>query len=124
MMFACFIIFCFILILSYIWILLDFDEVLSTKSCTFFKGWNQVLGSIAGFKFCTHLNDTDAHLVEDSPRMVEHADRITTNVSMSTSHVSVLVPLVLMGDVPADSMVSATMLGSQLGVKGLCTSVD
>ncbi|KAI7812302.1 insulin-like growth factor-binding protein 3 receptor, partial [Triplophysa rosa] len=81
-------------------------------------GWNQVLGSIAGFQFCTHLNDTDAHLEEDSPRMVEHAHRITTNVSMSTSHVSVLVPLVLMGNVPADSVVSATMLGSQLGVKG------
>lgn len=88
--------------------------------------WNQVLGSIAGFKFCTHLNDTDAHLEEDSPRMVEHADRITTNVSMSTSHVSVLVPLVLMGDVPADSVISATMLGSQLGVKGAAakTSVN
>lgn len=104
---------------SFIWFLLYFFKVvLSDKSCTFFKDWNQVLGSIAGFKFCTHLNDTDAHVEEDSPRMVEHADRITTNVSLSTSHVSVLVPLVLMGDVPADSVISTTMLGSQLGVKG------
>lgn len=80
--------------------------------------WNQVLGSIAGFSFCTHLNDTDAHLEEDSPRMVEHADTITTNVSMNTSHVSLLVPLVITGEIRSDSVISTTMLGSQLGMKG------
>ncbi|XP_051739775.1 transmembrane protein 248 [Ctenopharyngodon idella] len=78
--------------------------------------WNGVLGSIAGFKFCTHLNDTDAQLEEDSPRMVEHADR--TNISTSTAHVSLQVPLVFIGDVPDDTVISATMLGSQLGMKG------
>ncbi|XP_067292416.1 transmembrane protein 248 [Pseudorasbora parva] len=79
--------------------------------------WNEVLGSIAGFKFCTHLNDTDASLVEDSPRMVKHADR--TNISTSTAHVSLLVPLEFVGDVPDDPVISATMLGSQLGMKGV-----
>ncbi|XP_077066176.1 transmembrane protein 248 [Siphateles boraxobius] len=86
--------------------------------------WNVVLGSIAGFQFCTHVNDTNAPLEEDSPRMVEHADR--TNISMSTSHVSLLVPLVFIGDVPDDTVISATMLGSQLGIKGAAgkTSVN
>ncbi|KAG1957618.1 transmembrane protein [Pimephales promelas] len=78
--------------------------------------WNGVLGAIAGFQFCTHVNDTDAPLQEDSPRMVEHAD--TTNISTSTSHVSLLVPLVFTGDVPDETVISATMLGSQLGIKG------
>ncbi|XP_051979007.1 transmembrane protein 248 [Xyrauchen texanus] len=88
--------------------------------------WNQVLGSIAGFKFCTHLNDTDAQLEEDSPRMVEHVDRTAANVSTRTTHVSLLVPLVLIGDVPTDSIISATMLGGQLGMKGAAakTSVN
>ncbi|KTF75813.1 hypothetical protein cypCar_00050437 [Cyprinus carpio] len=81
--------------------------------------WNRVLGSIAGFKFCTHLNDTDAPLEEDSPRMVEHSDR--TNISTSSAHVSLLVPLVFIGDVPDNTAISATMLGSQMGMKGLCT---
>ncbi|XP_051546042.1 transmembrane protein 248-like isoform X2 [Myxocyprinus asiaticus] len=87
--------------------------------------WNQVLGSVAGFKFCTNLNDT-AQLEEDSPRMVEHADRTAANVSMSTTHVSFQVPLVLLGDVPAESIICATMLGSQLGMKGAAakTSVN
>lgn len=78
--------------------------------------WNRVLGSIAGFKFCTHLNDTDAPLEEDSPRMVEHSDR--TNISTSSAHVSLLVPLVFIGDVPDNTAISATMLGSQMGMKG------
>ncbi|XP_073688306.1 transmembrane protein 248-like [Garra rufa] len=78
--------------------------------------WNEVLGSIAGFKFCTHLNDTDAPPEEDSPRMVEHSDR--TNISTSSAHVSLLVPLAFIGDVPDNTVISATMLGSQLGMKG------
>lgn len=78
--------------------------------------WNLVLGSIAGFKFCTHLNDTDASLEEESPRMVEHSDR--TNISTSSAHVSLLVPLVFIGDVPENTAISATMLGSQMGMKG------
>uniref|UniRef100_A0A671NZQ4 Zgc:158398 n=1 Tax=Sinocyclocheilus anshuiensis TaxID=1608454 RepID=A0A671NZQ4_9TELE len=78
--------------------------------------WNRVLGSVAGFKFCTHLNDTDAPLEEDSPRMVEHSDR--TNISTSSAHVSLLVPLAFIGDVPDNTAISATMLGSQLGMKG------
>lgn len=78
--------------------------------------WNRVLGAIAGFKFCTHLNDTDAPLEEESPRMVEHSDR--TNISTSSAHVSLLVPLAFIGDVPDHTAISATMLGSQMGMKG------
>ncbi|XP_043083854.1 transmembrane protein 248 [Puntigrus tetrazona] len=78
--------------------------------------WNRVLGSIAGFKFCTHLNDTNAPKEEDSPRMVEHSDK--TNISTSSAHVSLLVPLAFIGDVPDNTAISATMLGSQMGMKG------
>uniref|UniRef100_A0A672N898 Transmembrane protein 248-like n=1 Tax=Sinocyclocheilus grahami TaxID=75366 RepID=A0A672N898_SINGR len=84
--------------------------------------WNRVLGSIAGFKFCTHLNDTDAPLEEDSPRMVEHSDR--TNISTSSAHVSLLVPLAFTGDVPDNTAISATMLGSQMGMKGFSSTVS
>ncbi|KAK2866856.1 hypothetical protein QQF64_022489 [Cirrhinus molitorella] len=78
--------------------------------------WNRVLGAIAGFKFCPHLNDTDAPPEEDSPRMVEHSDR--TNISTSSVRVSLLVPLAFIGDFPDKTVISATMSGSQLGMKG------
>ncbi len=53
--------------------------------------------------------------------MVEHSDR--TNISTSSAHVSLLVPLAFIGDVPDHTAISATMLGSQLGMKGLCMTV-
>lgn len=78
--------------------------------------WNRVLGSVASFKFCTHLNDSDLPLEEDSPPMVEHKDQ--TNISTRTTHVSLLVPLVFTGDVPDEAGISVTVMGSQLGMKG------
>ncbi len=53
--------------------------------------------------------------------MVEHSDR--TNISTSSAHVSLLVPLAFIGDVPDHTDISATMLGSQMGMKGLCMTV-
>ncbi len=53
--------------------------------------------------------------------MVEHSDR--TNISTSSAHVSLLVPLAFIGDVPDHTAISATMLGSQMGMKGLCMTV-
>ncbi len=53
--------------------------------------------------------------------MVEHSDR--TNISTSSAHVSLLVPLAFIGDVPDNTAISATMLGSQMGMKGLCMTL-
>ncbi|XP_056308279.1 transmembrane protein 248 [Danio aesculapii] len=78
--------------------------------------WNRVLGSVASFKFCTHLNDSDLLPEEDSPPMVEH--KVQTNISTRTTHVSLLVPLVFTGDVPDGAGISVTVMGSQLGMKG------
>ncbi|XP_017554893.1 transmembrane protein 248 isoform X1 [Pygocentrus nattereri] len=86
--------------------------------------WNQMLGSLASLKFCTHLNSTEilsGEQDEDSPRLLDHGDGSITNTSQKTKgvvHVSLLVPLVLIGDEPNPNSISATLLGSQLGLKG------
>ncbi|XP_066525406.1 transmembrane protein 248 isoform X2 [Hoplias malabaricus] len=86
--------------------------------------WNQMLGSILGLKFCTHLNSTDIlnrKQVEDSPPLLNHEDGSVTNTSQKakeTVTLSLLVPLVRIGGEPNHNSISATLHGYQLGLKG------
>lgn len=84
-----------------------------------------MLRSIASLKFCTHLNNTaslSGKQEEDSPPLLYHGDKSTTNASQKTTEVVqvfLLVPMVHFGDEPNYNSFSATLLGSQLGLRGV-----
>ncbi|XP_072528130.1 insulin-like growth factor-binding protein 3 receptor [Salminus brasiliensis] len=86
--------------------------------------WNQILGSLASLKFCTHVNSTEllrGKQEEESRLLVDHGEGSITNVSQDARevvHVALLVPLVRSGDEPSHASISATLLGSQLGLYG------
>ncbi|KAF4081465.1 hypothetical protein AMELA_G00161520 [Ameiurus melas] len=85
--------------------------------------WNQMLGSLADLKFCTQLNNTDL-LNEtpdmNSPRLLDHADELINNIQQKSEIKSMflLVPLMRVGDDFEHNSISATLLGSQLGLEG------
>ncbi|XP_017341021.1 transmembrane protein 248 [Ictalurus punctatus] len=85
--------------------------------------WNQMLGSLADLKFCTQLNDTDLLNEKpdtNSPRLLDHADELINNIQQKSEIKSMflLVPLMHVGDDFEHSSISATLLGSQLGLEG------
>ncbi|XP_076863246.1 transmembrane protein 248 isoform X2 [Brachyhypopomus gauderio] len=86
--------------------------------------WNQMLTSLASLTFCAQLNSTEllnARQEIDSPPLLDHADVANTNTSQKTmgvTRVSLLVPLVLLRDVRRQTSISATIFGSQLGLRG------
>lgn len=94
--------------------------------CVFFQDWNQMLGSLAYLKFCTQLNDTDLLNNKpdmNSPPLLDHADVLINNTQQESEVISMflLVPLMHVGDYLDHNSISATLLGSQLGLKGMYT---
>lgn len=87
--------------------------------------WDQILGSIASLRFCTDVNSTEflgGKQEDESPLLLDHGVDSISNASQNTRgvvHVSFLVPLVCIGDDPCYNSISATLLGSQLGLKGV-----
>ncbi|TRY97008.1 hypothetical protein DNTS_001435 [Danionella cerebrum] len=81
--------------------------------------WNGVLGSLAALKFCKHLNESDTNLKEEEIpfQMINHDDQIS--ITTSAAQVSLLVPLGFKGDVPDKMNISTTLMGRQLGMKGI-----
>lgn len=85
-----------------------------------------MLGSLADLKFCTQLNDTDLLNEKpdtNSPRLLDHADELINNIQQKSEIKSMflLVPLMHVGDDFEHSSISATLLGSQLGLEGMYT---
>ncbi|XP_026856795.1 transmembrane protein 248 isoform X2 [Electrophorus electricus] len=86
--------------------------------------WNQMLTSFASLMFCTQLNNTEllnGKQEINSPPLLDHADVEITNTSsknMGVTNVALLVPLVHIRDIGKQSTISATLLGSQLGLRG------
>ncbi|XP_049330494.1 transmembrane protein 248 [Astyanax mexicanus] len=87
--------------------------------------WNQILGSIASLRYCTDVNNTDllgGKQEDESPLLLDHGVGTFSNASQDTRgvvHVSLLVPLVCTENDPSHNSISATLLGSQLGLKGV-----
>lgn len=91
-----------------------------------FQDWNQMLGSLADLKFCTQLNDTDLLNKKpdiNSPPLLVHADELIPNTQQKSEIISLflLVPVMHVGDDLDHSSITATLLGSQLGLKGIYT---
>ncbi|XP_058264878.1 transmembrane protein 248 [Hemibagrus wyckioides] len=85
--------------------------------------WNQMLGSLANLKFCTQLNDSDVLNEKpdmNSPPLLTHADELINSTQHKSEVISklLLVPLMNVGDSLDHDSISATLLGSQLGLKG------
>lgn len=85
-----------------------------------------MLGSLADLKFCTQLNATDLLNEKpdvNSPPLLDPADEVIPNTQQKSEVVSVflLVPLRHVGDSLDHNGLSATLLGSQLGLKGMYT---
>lgn len=86
-----------------------------------------MLASLADLKFCTQLNDS-ALLNEKpavkSPPLLDHGDELIANNQQKNEVISMFlfVPLMHVGDYLDHNIISATLLGSQLGLEGMCTS--
>lgn len=86
-----------------------------------------MLGSMANLKFCTQLNDSDVLNEKsdmNSPPLLTHADELINSTQHKSEIISklLLVPLMNVGDSLDHDSISATLLGSQLGLKGMYTS--
>ncbi|XP_060770657.1 transmembrane protein 248 isoform X2 [Neoarius graeffei] len=94
------------------------------KNPDIYMDWNRMLVSLADWKFCTHLNDTDLlNFKPDmiSPPLLDHADVLIKNTQQKSEDVItmfLLVPLIHVGDDLDHKNIRATLLGSQLDMKG------
>ncbi|XP_060743084.1 transmembrane protein 248 [Tachysurus vachellii] len=84
--------------------------------------WNQMLASLAKLKFCSQLNDSDLLNEKpdiNSPPLLTHADELINSTQQKHEVISklLLVPLMHVGDHLDHSSISATLLGSQLGLR-------
>lgn len=84
-----------------------------------------MLQSLSSLKFCTQFIDTELlNGKQDniSPPLLDHGHEFMMNTSQNTMEVIsvfMLAPLLCIGDHPAYNSISATLLGSQLGIKGI-----
>lgn len=83
-----------------------------------------MLASLAKLKFCTQLNDSDLLNEKpdiNSPPLLTHADELINSTQQKREVISklLLVPLMHVGDHLDHSSISATLLGSQLGLRGM-----
>lgn len=112
------------------WIMVSFWSLFVASpyiKCVFvcvFQDWNQMLGSLANLKFCTQLSDTDLLNEQsdiNSPPLLTHADELNSSTQQKSEVISklLLVPIMHTGHHLDHNSISATLLGSQLGLKGM-----